>query len=132
MAVYKDKAKDNRAETWRVVYRYIDWTGEKKQTQKRGFKTKREALAWEREQLCKKGKDIDMTFNSFIELYTDDMKGRIKENTWLMKEHIIRTKIIPYFGKLKMSQITPQQIIRWQNELINFKDEKEILIPRFI
>ena len=123
MAVYKDKVKDNRAETWRVVYRYIDWTGEKKQTQKRGFKTKREALAWEREQLCKKGKDIDMTFNSFIELYTDDMKGRIKENTWLMKEHIIRTKFLPYFGKLKLSQITPQQIIRWQNELISHKDE---------
>ena len=28
--------------------RYTDWNGERKQTQKRGFKTKREAQAWER------------------------------------------------------------------------------------
>ena len=41
MAVYKD-TKNN---TWRAVYRYTDWKGERKQTQKRGFETKREALA---------------------------------------------------------------------------------------
>ena len=46
MAVYKEE----KAGTWRVIYRYTDWTGERKQTQKRGFKTKRDAQAWEREQ----------------------------------------------------------------------------------
>ena len=39
MAVYKEEKTSN----WRVIYRYTDWTGERKQTQKRGFKTKREA-----------------------------------------------------------------------------------------
>lgn len=39
MAVYKEE----KTGTWRVIYRYTDWTGEKKQTQKRGFQTKREA-----------------------------------------------------------------------------------------
>ena len=120
MAVYKEE-KTNK---WRVIYRYTDWTGEKKQTQKRGFKTKREAQAWEREQLHKATADLDMTFASFFEQYTADMQTRIKENTWATKEHIIRTKLIPYFGKLKMSNITAQQIITWQNELMNYKDEK--------
>ena len=119
MAVYKEE----KTNTWRAVYRYIDWTGEKKQTQKRGFKTKREAQAWEREQLHKVSADLDMTFASFFEQYTTDMQTRIKENTWATKEHIIRTKLIPYFGKLKMSNITAQQIITWQNELMNYKDE---------
>ena len=64
-----------------------------------------------------------MTFDSFVEQYTADMQTRIKENTWATKEHIIRTKIIPYFGKQKMSSITAQQIITWQNELMNYKDE---------
>ena len=41
MAVYKEE----KTGTWRVVYRYTDWNGERKQTQKRGFKTKREAQA---------------------------------------------------------------------------------------
>ena len=38
MAIYKD------GENWRAVYRYTDWTGERKQTQKRGFKTKRKSF----------------------------------------------------------------------------------------
>ena len=45
MAVYKENGG-----TWRVLYRYTDWTGERKQSTKRGFHTKRDALAWEREQ----------------------------------------------------------------------------------
>ena len=119
MAVYKEE----KTGTWRVIYRYTDWTGEKKQTQKRGFQTKREAQAWEREQLNKASADLDMTFKSFVEQYTADMQTRIKENTWATKEHIIRSKLLPYFGKLKMSSITAQQIITWQNELMNYKDE---------
>lgn len=120
MAVYKEE----KTNTWRVIYRYTDWTGERKQSQKRGFKTKREALAWEREQLNKATADLDMTFASFVEQYTSDMKTRIKENTWATKDHIIRTKLLPYFGKLKMCNITAQQIITWQNEMLNHKDEK--------
>lgn len=45
MAVYKDNATG----TWRVIYRFTNWKGERKQTQKRGFATKREAQAWEHE-----------------------------------------------------------------------------------
>ena len=119
MSVYKDE----KTGTWRAVYRYTDWNGEKKQTQKRGFKTKREAQSWEREQLIKSSADLDMTFKSFVELYTADMKTRLKENTWATKEHIIRTKLLPYFGKLRMSQITAQQIITWQNKMIEYRDE---------
>lgn len=119
MAVYKDE----KASTWRAIYRYVDWTGEKKQTQKRGFKTKREAQAWEREQLNKAASDLDMSFANFVEHYTEDVKTRIKENTWATKDHIIRTKLLPYFGKLKINNITAQQIITWQNELLNHKDE---------
>lgn len=119
MAVYKEKDKN----TWRVIYRYTDWCGENKQSQKRGFNTKREAQAWEREQLNKISADLDMTFQSFVEHYKEDMQARLKENTWENKEHIIRTKLIPYFGVLKMCNITARQIITWQNELINYKDE---------
>lgn len=119
MAVYKEE----KTNTWRVLYRYTDWNGERKQSQKRGFKTKREAQAWEREQLNKLGGDLDMTFKSFVKHYTEDMQARIKENTWATKEHIIQTKLMPYFGKLKMCNITAQQIITWQNELINYKDD---------
>ena len=120
MAVYKD----NNSNTWRAVYRYTDWNGERKQTQKRGFQTKREAQAWEREQLCKTSSEMDMTFSSFAERYTEDLKPRLKENTWATKEHILQTKLLPFFGKLKMSSITPQQVITWQNDLMKRKNHK--------
>lgn len=119
MAVYKEE----KTNTWRVIYRYTDWNGERKQSQKRGFKTKREAQAWEREQLNKLGGDLDMIFKSFVEHYSEDMQTLLKENTWETKKHIIDKKLIPYFGKLKMCNITAQQIITWQNELINHKDD---------
>lgn len=90
MAVYKEE----KTNTWRVLYRYTDWNGERKQSQKRGFKTKREAQAWEREQLNKLGGDLDMNFKSFVQHYTEDMQSRIKENTWATKEHIIQTKLM--------------------------------------
>ena len=109
MAVYKEE----KTGTWRVIYRYTDWNGERKQTQKRGFKTKRDAQSWEREQQNKATSNLDMTFASFVEQYTSDMKTRIKDNTWATKDHIIRTKLIPYFGKLKMCNITAHQIISW-------------------
>ena len=78
-------------------------------------------MEWE--QLNKLGSNLDMTFRSFVEHYEEDRRSRIKDSTWESKEHIIRTKLLPYFGKLKMSSITPQQIVRWQNELINYRDK---------
>jgi integrase len=118
MAVYKESDTN----TWRVIYRYTDWMGARKQTSKRGFSTKRDAMAWEREQLQKTKADLDMTFESFVQTYTTDMQSRIKENTWETKEHIIRTKLLPYFRQRKMCEIQPKEIISWQNEMMNYKD----------
>lgn len=80
------------------MVRYQDWTGERKQKCKRGFATKREAQEWERSFQMQTSGDLDMTFEAFTELYTKDMKPRLKENTWLTKENIIQKKILPYFG----------------------------------
>ncbi len=119
MSVYKEP----KTNTWKVYYRYTDWQGERKQTTKRGFATKREALAWEREQMHKVQSDLDMTFASFVEVYTADVKSRIKENTWHTKEHIIRSKLLPYFGKRKIAEIQPKDILAWQNVMLNGRDK---------
>ena len=119
MAVYKE----SKTNTWRVIYRYTDWTGTKKQTSKRGFETKREALAWEREQLQKTKSDLDMTLENFFKIYESDLRSRIKENTWNTKEKIISTKILPYLGNRKLCEIQARDIISWQNELINYRNE---------
>ncbi len=40
-----------------------------------------------------------MTFEAFVEIYIVDKQNRLRENTWSTKEHIIRTKILPYFKR---------------------------------
>ena len=65
-----------------------------------------------------------MTFEAFVELYTKDKKPRLKENTWLTKDNIIQQKILPYFGKRKISEITTKDVIAWQNEMLAYRDEK--------
>ena len=121
MPAYKDKAKG----TWYVICWFKDWQGERKQKCKRGFLTKREAQEWERTFLQQASADMDMTFAAFTELYEKDIKPRLKENTWLTKEHIIKTKILPYFGQKVISEITTRDVIAWQNELLAYRDEKK-------
>ena len=120
MGVFKNKENG----TWLVQLRYTDWQGERKQKMKRGFATKREAQAWEREFLMQKQSDVNMTFESFAQLYEKDVKPRIKLNTWQTKESIIKQKILPYFGKKKLSEITAKDVIDWQNEMRSMTNEK--------
>ena len=116
--------KNENNGTWYVMSRYVNWKGERKQKCKRGFATKRKAQEWERIFQLQNSSDMDMNFDAFTELYIRDMKSRLKENTWMTKEHIIRTKILPYFGKLKISEISTKEIIAWQNEMLAYRDDK--------
>ena len=119
MPAYKDKAKG----TWYASFYYEDWTGKKVKKMKRGFPTKREALEWERTFLQQQTADLEMTFENFVAVYVADMKGRIKENTWGTKEHILYKKLVPYFGKRKMCDIHSKEVIAWQNEMLNYRDK---------
>lgn len=109
--------------TWYVMARYVDWQGHHKQKCKRGFKTKREALEWERVFHLQQSADMDMSFESFVDIYKNDIRSRIKETTWLTKVNIIDKKILPYFGKRKISEIQTKEVIAWQNDLLQQKDK---------
>lgn len=114
--------KNEKNGTWYVQFRYTDWKGDRQQKFKRGFATKREAQEWEREFLMKDRADVTMTFAVYSELYERDIKPRLKENTWLTKESIIKKKIVPYFGKKRLCDITAKDVIIWQNEFRNLTD----------
>ena len=107
MSVFKNSENGS----WFVMTRYTDWKGERKQKCKRGFATKREAQEWEQKFHQQTSGDMDMTFAAFVEIYTADLKPRLKENTWLTKENIIQKKLLPYFGERKISEITTKDVI---------------------
>jgi integrase len=119
MSVTKDKKQGTRT----MYTRYKDWQGQIREKRKRGFTTKREAMQFEREFLLQQSKDIHMNFGRFVEIYMQNMKPRLKYSTYVSKEYIIKDKILPYFSNKDLSEITATDIIQWQNELMNKKDE---------
>ncbi len=114
MPAYKDTVTGK----WYCKFNYKNWLGEKKTKFKRGFVTKKEALAWEREFLMTEQADMNMELEPFVEIYFKDKKGRLKERSVISKRQMIEQKILPYFGKKRMKEITPADILKWQNEMM--------------
>ena len=120
MPAYKDKKKN----TWYAKFNYKDWKGEIKFTTKRGFATKREALEYENEFKLHIAGDLDMNFEEFVKLYREDHYPRIRVSTAANKDHIIDTKLIPYFKNFKITEIKAKDVVKWQNELLSYRDPK--------
>lgn len=119
MPAYKDK----KTGKWYASFYCTNWKGVREKKMKRGFETKKAALEWEREFLRQSTADLDMRFETFVELYVSDLKQRLRENTFITKENIIYKKILPFFKDKKMNAITAKDVIKWQNELLAYRDE---------
>ena len=115
-------AYKNKNGKWESRFTYTSRLGESKQVHKRGFKTKKEALAFEAEYKLKELGDVDMTFASYAELYKTEVYPRLKVSTTLTKSNIIDKHILPYFGKLKLSEISSKDVLAWQNKYLSERD----------
>jgi integrase len=113
MAAFKDKERN----TWFCQFYYTNWKGEKKQKKKRGFRTKREALLWEEEFKHSLAADMDMLLSDFVEVYFKDKDKELKERSKAGKRYLIERYVTPYLGYKKMNEITPADIIGWQNTI---------------
>ena len=128
MAAYKDEARG----TWYVSFHYNDWTGKNRRKLKRGFRTRKEALEYEQKFRLQQATNLDMKFSDFYKLYEDDVKPKLKLNTWRTKEVIFEKKLIPYFKDKKMNEISPADIIKWQNEMIKYRNDGKPYKPTYL
>ena len=119
MPAYRDKDTGK----WFTKFYCTEWSGKKVQIKKRGFETKKEALEYERNYKVQKEGDVDVTFGEYFEIYREDVEKRLKRNSWLTKEHMVRTKILPYFKDIKLTDITPKMVMKWQNQMIDGENE---------
>ena len=113
---------DEKTKTWFCKFYYTDYTGTKKQKKKRGFKLQREAKEWERSFLETQQADLSMSFKSFVKIYNEDMKHRLREHTYIQKQYVIDKKLLPFFREMPLSEITPAHVRKWQNSLIAYRD----------
>lgn len=104
--------------TWTSQFRYEDVYGRSRQKCKRGFSTEEDADRFERHYKVRSSGKLDMRFIDFVELYADDMRPQLKENTWNTKEYMINEKLVPFFGTMAMCDITTLDAIKWQNQLM--------------
>lgn len=116
-------AYKNANGTWYVSFYYRDMSGKNVKKKKTGFATKKEALQWERHFIDTKSGKLNISFAAFVEIYKEDIKPRLKYNTWVTKEHVIDQKMTPFFGNKLMSEITAADVIKWQNYMINYRNE---------
>ncbi len=111
--------KDEQTGLWYCKFQFTDWTGKKKQKKKKGFKLQKEAKAYEVEFLSKASASCDMLFSSFLTLYMEDCKARLKPTTYAGKEFLINSHVLPFFGGMPINKITATTIRKWQTELIS-------------
>ena len=120
MAVPKKNPVTNK---WDIQIRYKDSFGNSKKTTRRGFNTKKEAEQAALDFRLQQEMNFNMKFSEFVEIYMEDASHRLKLNTMKTKKITINKKLLPYFGNMKMNEITPATIRKWQNEMIK-KDYK--------
>ena len=119
--------KDDKTGKWETLFYYTDYKNEKRKKHKRGFNTKKEALEFEREFLAQSQFSIEMTFKSLYSLYHNDMESRIKKTTMETKEYIVKKRILPFFENMKVKEIKPIHIRKWQSELLKTDYSKTYL-----
>lgn len=117
MPAYKFK-DTNRKKPWYVAYYITDFTGKRIKKKKEGFATKKEAVMYEASQISSNYIESEELFGNLIKIYLEDKKARVKETTYNTKEYIIKLKILPILGGLKISDITPSVVREWQNKLL--------------
>lgn len=99
-------------------------TGKRRQTTKRGFKTKKEAqLAAAELEINKQNGKLNMEYQDvlirdflveWLEVYK---RNSIKHNTFKLHERNVHKKIIPYCGYVKVKEMSPAFYQKFVNEL---------------
>lgn len=99
---------------WRSQFYYKDWQGVRRKKNKRGFKTKGEADEWERNFLQQQQKNLDISFENFVEIYFADMENRLRESTIINKRYVLSYTYLIWRNQTISASILIQTLLRQQ------------------
>ncbi len=118
--------QDKKTKLWKYRVYLIDEFGRKKQKEKRGFKTKKEAKLAEEKLVQENEKRIQdreklkncISFSQLTKEYLEYKHLKLKINAYKTIESRIRVHITPYFEKFEnIHDILPADYINWQIEI---------------
>ena len=116
MSAEKEKIKGEYTGRWNARFTIKLINGESKRIFKRGFKSKKEALEYEKNIILNNSLGASIPFKNAVNQYLEFKKPRLKESTYINLEFLL--KKITFFDNLLISEITPIQVSSFQNELI--------------
>ncbi len=120
--VRKDE-KGRKKVTYEANFYYRDkLSGKLIRKRKKGFQSIKEAKKFKEDFLLDMEGKVDISFGTLIKLYLEDCKAHLKPTTYSNKEYLIKLRILPHFEDLKITEITPLHIRKWQTQLL--KDKK--------
>lgn len=112
-------SRDKKRGTWTVEAWYRNSMGERHKKTKRGFVSKKEAVAWERDFLASCNERVEVTVETFVKtMYARDVYPRLRVGTKLTKDAIIDKYILPFFGKMRLCDVKAADVVRWENWLL--------------
>ena len=81
--------KDTERRTWYCQFRYTDYQGRTHRTDKRGFRTKKEAVKYEQDFRARAGKSNRMTMGALCDAYLEDKRVNAKASIYIAVRKII-------------------------------------------
>lgn len=126
MSDYKSSITKYGDGKYRVDFSYKTPDGKRHRTCKRGFKLQKDAVRWQKNELPNELRrleqqapsDDDLTMAELITEYMEKSMLRRRETTCATKQHIIETKILPYFKDMKVTDVTTAEVLKWQNSIL--------------
>ena len=106
-------SKDSKTGVWRATFYYTDWKGERVRKRKSGFKTQKEAKAWEHQQITIMEHSCEGFIKDLAPIYLEAKQKSLKASTYANYKFAFNRYIIPYFGNKKVNEIKPIDIHEW-------------------
>lgn len=95
MGAYRDENKNG---TWYCKFSYVNWKGQELNKKKRGFSTKKETFAWEKEFLNGQAGSVKLTFRELFELYKRDKNHALEKIHGEQKKLSLTQKLCHILG----------------------------------
>ena len=112
--------KDNKRNTWFFRVYVQESNGKRKQKQRCGFKTKKEAIESERLFVSDYNScENDMTFLELYNIYINYKKQNLKYQSFRAVENRFKNHIVPYFKDYKLVDIQASDYIAWKEAILN-------------
>ncbi len=114
MPVYKMK----NGKGWFCSFYCRDFTGKNKRIKKEGFRTQKDAKAYEQAYLQKGKIRVNMPIGELYALYREDCSIRLKPSSVINLERYWKNYLQPYFSSIPCSKTDCNTVRQWQNQML--------------